>query len=167
VLWVFLAASAAFAAGLVTGQALAIERHPLGIGPSGAPLAVPGAGGILAPLGWIADGLIVVCWLIIVGRQVGSYRHSTGNRRQRLKWLIGGAGCCVVATAITIFAGNYSSELARTVHAALEPAHVSVWIKEPRTSRLTLVVVPAEACPAGPASARAVGQEGGWPEGGR
>jgi hypothetical protein len=39
-LWVFLAASAMFTATLVAGQALAISRHPLRIGPSGAPLAV-------------------------------------------------------------------------------------------------------------------------------
>jgi hypothetical protein len=133
-LWVFLAASAAFAAGLVAGQALAIERHPLDIGPSGAPLAVPAAGGILAPLGWTADALILVCWLIIVGRQVASYRHSTGNRRQQLKWLIGGAVCCVVATAITIFAGNYSSGAAQAVQdaadlgAAALPAAIGVGI---------------------------------------
>ncbi len=133
-LWVFLAASAAFAAGLVAGQALAIERHPLGIGPSGAPLAVPAAGGILAPLGWTADALILVCWLIIVGRQVASYRRSTGNRRQQLKWLIGGAVCCVVATAITIFAGNYSSGAAQAVQdaadlgAAALPAAIGVGI---------------------------------------
>jgi hypothetical protein len=134
VLWVFLAASAAFTASLVARQALAIERHPLGIGPSGAPLAVPAAGGILAPLGWTADGLIVVCWLIIVGRQMTSYLRSTGNRRQQLKWLIGGAVCCVVATGITIFAGNYSSGAAQAVQdaadlgAAALPAAIGVGI---------------------------------------
>jgi hypothetical protein len=134
VLWIFLAASAAFTASLVAGQALAIERHPLQIGPSGAPLAVPAAGGILGPLGWTADGLIMVCWLIIVGRQVARYRHSTGNRRQQLKWLIGGAACCVVATAVTVFAGNYSSTAAAAVQdaadfgAAVLPAAIGVGI---------------------------------------
>ncbi|HJY95696.1 MAG TPA: hypothetical protein VJ371_12150, partial [Streptosporangiaceae bacterium] len=90
-LWVFLAASAMFTATLVAGQALAISRHPLRIGPSGAPLAVPAASGILGPLGWTADALILVCWAIIMGRQVGRYRRSTGNQRQQLKWVIGGA----------------------------------------------------------------------------
>jgi hypothetical protein len=133
-LWVFLAASAMFTATLVAGQALAIERHPLQIGPSGAPLAVPVAGGILGPLGWTADGLILVCWTIIVGRQVRRYRQSTGNQRQQLKWLIGGAACCVVATAITILAGNYSSQAAQAVQdaadlgAAMLPAAIGVGI---------------------------------------
>ena len=134
VLWVFLTASAAFTAVLVARQALAIEQHPLQIGPSGAPLAVPVAAGVLAPLGWIADGLILVCWLIIVGRQVARYRRSAGNRRQQLKWLIGGAACCVVATTITIFAGNYSSQAAQAVQdaadlgAAALPAAIGVGI---------------------------------------
>jgi hypothetical protein len=133
-LWVFLAASAMFTATLVAGQALAISRHPLRIGPSGAPLAVPAAGGILGPLGWTADALILVCWAIIMGRQAGRYRRSTGNQRQQLKWLIGGATCCVVATAITIFAGNYSSAAAQAVQdaadlgAAMLPAAIGVGI---------------------------------------
>jgi hypothetical protein len=133
-LWVFLAASAMFTATLVAGQALAIERHPLHIGPSGAPLAVPVASGILGPLGWTADALILVCWAIIMGRQVRRYRQSSGNQRQQLKWLIGGATCCVVATAITIFAGNYSSSAAQAVQdaadlgAAVLPAAIGVGI---------------------------------------
>ena len=133
-LWVFLAASAMFTATLVAGQALAIERHPLRIGPSGAPLTVPAAGGILGPLGWTADGLILVCWTIIMARQVRRYRQSTGNQRQQLKWLIGGAACCVVATAVTIFAGNYASQAAQAVQdaadlgAAMLPAAIGVGI---------------------------------------
>jgi hypothetical protein len=133
-LWVFLAASAMFTATLVAGQALAISRHPLRIGPSGAPLAVPAANGILGVLGWTADGLILVCWAIIIGRQVSRYRRSTGNQRQQLKWLIGGAACCVVATAVTIFAGNYSSVAAQVVQdaadlgAAMLPAAIGVGI---------------------------------------
>jgi hypothetical protein len=133
-LWVFLAASAMFTATLVAGQTLAIERHPLSIGPSGAPLAVPAAGGILGPLGWTADGLILVCWAIIVARQVARFRHSSGNQRQQLKWLIGGAACCVAATTITIFAGNYSSQAAQAAQdaadlgAAMLPAAIGVGI---------------------------------------
>jgi hypothetical protein len=120
VLWVFLAASAAFTARLAAGQVLAVQQRPLRIGPSGAPLSAPVPGGGLAVLGWIAGGLILACWLLFVGRQVASYRHSTGNRRQQLKWLIGGAACCVLATAVTIFAGNYSSAAAQAVQDAAD-----------------------------------------------
>jgi hypothetical protein len=146
VLWVFLTASAVFTAVLVARQALAIERHPLQIGPSGAPLAVPVAAGVLAPLGWIADGLILACWLIIAGRQVARYRRSDGNRRQQLKWLIGGAACCVVATTITIFAGNYSSQAAQAVQdaadlgAAALPAAIGVGIVKYRLYDIDRIV---------------------------
>ncbi len=71
------AARAALIWGLVAGQALAIERHPLRIGPSGAPLAVPAAGGILGPLGWTADALILVCWAIIMARQAAAGMTAT------------------------------------------------------------------------------------------
>jgi hypothetical protein len=146
VLWVFLIASAALTAVLVARQALAIERHPLQVGPSGAPLAVPVAAGVLAPLGWTADGLILVCWLVIVGRQVARYRRSDGNRRQQLKWLIGGAACCVVATTITIFAGNYSSQAAQAVQdaadlgAAALPAAIGVGIVKYRLYDIDRIV---------------------------
>jgi hypothetical protein len=120
VLWVFLAASATFTARLVAGQVLAVQRRPLRIGPSGAPLFAPVPGEGLAVAGWIAGGLILACWLLFVGRQVAICRRSTGNRRQQLKWLIGGAACCVLATAVTIFAGNYSSAAARAVQDAAD-----------------------------------------------
>jgi hypothetical protein len=120
VLWVFLAASAAYTARLVAGQVLAVQRHSLRIGPSGAPLFAPVPGRGWAVPGWIAGGLVLACWLLFVGRQVASYRRSTGNRRQQLKWLIGGAACCVLATAVTIFAGNPSSAAAQTVQDAAD-----------------------------------------------
>jgi hypothetical protein len=87
-----------------------------------------------------------VCWLIIVGRQVARYRRSAGNRRQQLKWLIGGAACCVVATAITIFAGNYSSQAAQAVQdaadlgAAALPAAIGVGIVKYRLYDIDRIV---------------------------
>jgi len=120
VMWVFLAAATTYLARMLDEQALAIGRRPVAIGPAGAPAALPAPAWALGVLGAIAGWLIMACWLIFVGRQVASYRQSTGNRRQQLKWLIGGALCCVVATAITIFAGNYSSAAAQAVQDAAD-----------------------------------------------
>ena len=86
----FLAASAMFTATLVAGQALAIERHPLQIGPSGAPLAVPAAGNRAR---YNADQIVTVF-------------------AARLQ------------DAVDL--GAIRDELANAVHAALEPAHLSV-----------------------------------------
>jgi hypothetical protein len=44
--------------------------------------------------------LLVICWLLSLGSQVLSYRRSSWERRQQLKWLMSGS----------------------------EPAHLSVWV---------------------------------------
>jgi hypothetical protein len=119
-MWVFLAAAATYLARMLTEQELAIGRRPLRIGPAGAPAVLPAPAGWLDVLGAVAGWLILACWLIFIGRQVASYRQSTGNRRPQLKWLIAGAVCCVVATAVTIFAGNYSSAAAQAVQDAAD-----------------------------------------------
>jgi hypothetical protein len=68
----------------------------------------------------IAGWLVLAGWLVFVARQVASYRHSAGNRRHQLKWLIGGAASCLVATAITIFAGTNPSGVAQAVQDAAD-----------------------------------------------
>ena len=120
VMWVFLAAAATYLARLLASQALALGGRPLRIGPAGAPAVLPAPARWLDVPGAVAGWLVLACWLIFVGRQVSSYRQSTGNRRQQLKWLIPGAVCCVVATVITIFAGNYSSAVAQAVQDAAD-----------------------------------------------
>jgi hypothetical protein len=142
VLWIFLAAGGIYLACQFTGQALAIGRRPLRIGPDGVPLRGPdqalvsawAAGRALNDLGWIAAGLILACWLVFLGRQAASYREAVGDRRQQLKWLLAGAACCVVATAITFFTGGHTSGAAQAVQdgadlgAAALPAGIGVGI---------------------------------------
>jgi hypothetical protein len=142
VLWIFLAAAGIYLACQFTGQALAIAHRPLRIGPDGAPLTSPAqalvsawaAGRALSDLGWIAAGLILACWLVFLGRQAASYLQAAGDRRQQLKWLLAGAVCCVVATAITIFTGGHTSGAAQAVQdgadlgAAALPAGIGVGI---------------------------------------
>jgi hypothetical protein len=59
--------------------------------------------GIHAPLWWkllsnVFLVLGVACWLVSIAAQVLSYRRSTGDRRQQLKWLM--CGSAVALTAI-------------------------------------------------------------------
>jgi hypothetical protein len=55
------------------------------------------------PPGWAAIVLvlIVVIWLSFVARQVLSWRRSTGERRQQLKWLACGAAITLVSFAFS------------------------------------------------------------------
>jgi hypothetical protein len=54
----------------------------------------------LAGVGWI---LAVPFWPAFVARQVLSWRHSTGERRQQLKWLMGGSAFALVGLALIAF----------------------------------------------------------------
>jgi hypothetical protein len=58
--------------------------------------------GIQAPFWWKLESdvflvLGVVCWLVSIAAQVLSYRRSTGDRRQQLKWLMCGSAVALIA----------------------------------------------------------------------
>jgi hypothetical protein len=46
--------------------------------------------------------LIVALGLCFAGRQLVSWRHSTGIRREQLKWLMFGSAVCIVCAALSI-----------------------------------------------------------------
>jgi hypothetical protein len=59
------------------------------------------AGGQVAPAdsppSWVAlvfIGSVVLTWLGALGRQIGSWRRSSGERREQLKWLLSGTVLC-------------------------------------------------------------------------
>ena len=61
------------------------------------------AGGQLAPAdsppSWVAlvfFGPVVLAWLGALGHQIGSWRRSSGERREQLKWLLSGTVLCAV-----------------------------------------------------------------------
>jgi hypothetical protein len=78
--------------------------------------------------------VILACWACFVGRQVLSYRHAGGERRQQLKWLMSGAAVCIVAGVAIIMAGGADSPGAQAAQAAGSlgiaalPASISVGI---------------------------------------
>ena len=123
VLWAYLAVCAMFMAYQFVSLAAAITAGPLRVEESGAPLSNPGPAGaaaLVADAGQHAGWLILVFWLVFVGRQAVSYQRSTGDRRQQLKWVLSGAVSCAIATTVSIFAGNYSTGIAQAVQAAAD-----------------------------------------------
>ncbi len=56
--------------------------------------------------------VLLLCWVSWLVLQVVNFRRSTGERHEQLKWLLGGAACCVVALPILILTGNPSSIVA-------------------------------------------------------
>jgi hypothetical protein len=76
---------------------------------AGAAGPVDASGGVNAvdhPAAWLAAvqavviALYVPFWLTFVARQVQSWRHAGGERRQQLKWLVTGAVVCMIAVSL-------------------------------------------------------------------
>ena len=46
--------------------------------------------------------IAVACWLVSLAGQVVSYRRSSGERRQQLKWLLGGSVASLAGAILAI-----------------------------------------------------------------
>jgi hypothetical protein len=118
----FAACCATFMAHQFIRAAAAAGVRPLRVDVTGSPVSYPspaGAAAVVAAAGLGAAVLILVFWLAFLGRQVAGYRHSAGQRRQQLKWLIPGGASCVVATAVTMYTAD-SSSIAQAVQGAAD-----------------------------------------------
>jgi hypothetical protein len=104
-LWAYLAVAALWIAGTVIISVWAIAGHHVQVDSGGNLLAID------HPAGWAAwwgavQGLFFpvlgACWLASVAGQVISYRRSSGDRRQQLKWLIGGSAIAVAGGLLVV-----------------------------------------------------------------
>jgi len=95
--------------GLATGEALA--AHPVRVDTTGGLTTVDN------PTGWFAvvnHGCLLVLLVLsvaFIGRQMLSWRRSSGERRQQLKWLAGGAAVSIVGLALAAAFGTSSSSV--------------------------------------------------------
>jgi len=55
--------------------------------------------------------VLVLSWLSWLVFQVTNFRRSTGERHEQLKWLLGGAVCCVISLPLLFTSGNSASTL--------------------------------------------------------
>jgi hypothetical protein len=67
--------------------------------------------------------LLGACWLASLAGQVLSYRHSSGERREQLKWLIGGSAIAVTGGLLTV---PFSNSPDRALHIVGSVALVAV-----------------------------------------
>jgi hypothetical protein len=106
VLWVYLAVGCLWLAGAFTLAAIAIIGHNIHVDASGNLLVFDqSTTGPAAWFGWIQVvffPLLVICWLASLVAQAASWRPSSGERRQQLKWLMGGSAACLAGLAVSI-----------------------------------------------------------------
>jgi hypothetical protein len=128
VLWVYLAVAGLWMASAEAVSVGAVAGHHVRIDTSGGLL---GLGSTTGPYGWfgvvedVFFPVLAVCWLASLAAQVASYRRSSGERRQQLKWLLTGG---VVGGIGLVVALSGLSDLAGTVLGLALPASMGVAI---------------------------------------
>ena len=101
-LWVFCALYLALLAALTVAAAAALAAHPVRIDAAGGLAAVDN------PVGWFAavEHSILLALLALsvafIGHQLMSWRRSSGDRRQQLKWLASGAAMAIVSAVVAL-----------------------------------------------------------------
>jgi len=158
--WAYAAVAMLWIAGAITLTVGAIIGHETQVDSGGNLLLLSGSDRSAAWWNVLQDvffPLLVACWLASLASQGFSYRRSSGERRQQLKWLMAGSALAGAGIAIPllllggaggpfVLAGFLALPLSigvavlryrlfdidriisRTL--ALEPAHVSVWLSE-------------------------------------
>ena len=109
VLWLYLAPALLWMVSAYVLTAEAIIRHDIGVDSGGNLLALdngpssPGWWNVLQNVVFVA---IALGWLLSLAGQVASYRRSSGERRQQLKWLLGGLAASLAGLATAIALGR-------------------------------------------------------------
>jgi hypothetical protein len=106
VLWLYLAVVLVAVVGLVAGEAGTLAAGPIRVDVSGS-YSGPGSPadllGTLAAVAGFAFVLVPVFWPVFAARQVLSWRRASGERRQQLKWLMGGSVIAVAGLGLIVF----------------------------------------------------------------
>jgi hypothetical protein len=105
VLWSYLVVGAYLPVGIYEITIRTVIGHRIQVLANGDLAAVDnptGGRGVLSALVGVALPLLVVFWLAFFGRQAASFRRSSGERRQQLKWLMTGAAIFVIALILSV-----------------------------------------------------------------
>jgi len=111
VLWAYLAVAALSVAYIFGFTAWNMHGRPISVDDTGHLINNPNPSGVVGTVIAVVLVSLPVFWLSFVGRQVVSWRRSTGERRQQLKWLMGGAAMCVIGLVGLFLSGQYSGPI--------------------------------------------------------
>ena len=115
-LWAYLTVALLSAAYVFGDSARNMIGQPISVDSAGQLINNPNPTGVVGML--LSADLITlaVFWLSFVAHQIASWRRSTGERRQQLKWLMGGSALCVIGLAGTFLSAQYSGTLSTALH---------------------------------------------------
>jgi len=122
VLWLYLAMGLVWMVSAYVITVNAILRHDIRVDSGGNLLALdntassPGWWNVLQNVLFVTLALSL---LLSLAGQVASYRRSSGERRQQLKWLMGGFGAALVGLVLGITLGNATGFWGVVGHVAL------------------------------------------------
>jgi hypothetical protein len=108
-LWTYLALALVWIGGAYGFTISALIRHDVHVDPAGNLQALSHPTGSAAWWGTVQDVVvtaIAIGWLVSLAGQAASYRRSSGERRQQLKWLLGGSAVTVAGLALSIILGG-------------------------------------------------------------
>jgi hypothetical protein len=116
--WVYVTVGVVWTAGAFGLTVEAITSHHVRVDSTGNLAILYHATG--EPAWWKAMGAaffpsLVICWLLSLGGQLLSYRRSSWERRQQLKWLISGSAVAGVSILIALFLSGSGSGVAQVL----------------------------------------------------
>jgi hypothetical protein len=120
VLWAYLAVTSCLVMSVYAVLAITLASGTVRIDASGGLAALDSPSGNTA---WLSAVITVVFpmlaafWLAFAGRLVLSWRRSSGERRQQLKWLLSGAAASLATGLIGIFTGVFDPHAPAAVQA--------------------------------------------------
>ena len=106
VLWLYLAAATLYLVGVLIASIGAIAGDDIRVDASGNLLVLSHPTGSSAWWGVVEAvflPVLVVCWAASVAGQAASYRRSSGERRQQLKWLLAGSAIAGAGILLAIW----------------------------------------------------------------
>jgi hypothetical protein len=105
-LWVYCAIYAVLLVATAVATAAALVAHPIHVDSNG------GLSAVNTPTDWykavqaLAGLMLIVLSLCFIGRQVLSWRRSSSDRRQQLKWLASGGAFTLVCAGLSVSLGS-------------------------------------------------------------
>jgi hypothetical protein len=100
VMWSYLAMVGCYLACTYATVIIAVAGHRTRLDANGAPAFIDHPAGWFAAATDVFNVLLVAFWLSFVVAQAMSWRQSSGERRQQLKWLLAGAAILAVSQAV-------------------------------------------------------------------